>query len=52
MPGSAGCIDLTSGMPLFDPLISAVPPGQKIKLRVAYPTLGDFSAPPTDQRPA
>lgn len=52
MPGSAGCIDLTSGMPRFAALISAVPPGQKVKLRVAYPTLGDFPAPPTDQRPA
>ena len=51
MPGSAGCIDLTSGMPRFAALISAVPPAKKVKLRV-HPTLGDFPAPPTDQQPA
>jgi hypothetical protein len=50
IPGSAGCIDLTTEMARFAALVSAVPAGQKVKLRVVYPVLGDFPAPPPDQR--
>jgi Domain of unknown function (DUF4157)/Protein of unknown function (DUF2778) len=42
VPGSAGCIDLTTNVARFAALISAVPPGQKVKLRVNYPRLGDY----------
>ena len=52
IPGSAGCIDLTTEMWRFAVLVSAVPIGQKVKLRVAYPVPGDFPAPAPDQRAA
>jgi hypothetical protein len=36
-PGSAGCIDLTSGIGSFAKALGAIPPGTKIKLTVRYP---------------
>jgi hypothetical protein len=35
--GSAGCIDLTSGIGSFAKALGAIPPGTKIKLTVRYP---------------
>ena len=52
IPGSAGCIDLTTEMWRFALLVSAVPVGQKVKLHVGYPVPGDFPAPAPDQRAA
>lgn len=49
--GSAGCIDLTSNMSRFAALLSAVPPGQKVKLHVSYPVINDLPAPQGDTRP-
>lgn len=39
VPGGAGCIDLTSAMPDFARTLGATPPGVKVKLTVAYPTV-------------
>jgi hypothetical protein len=39
-------------MARFAALVSAVPRGQKVKLRVANPVKGDFPAPAPDQRAA